>query len=279
MEPEEEVVGNKNDDRLKQFAAIADSADALRVQEGEFVPDDNPDPADEQPEEVVEEEASEEPAARKFKLKVNGRELELTEDELIKRAQKVESADRYLADAAEALRKAQVSPDPAQQQTSDEDDLALVRALQMGTEEEAVQAIRKIRATPSKKDDVASLIDQRLTFREAAAKFESDFKDVLSDPMLKRLAIQKDAELLQNGDTRSYLERYTEIGNELREWKSSLSKGSEPASKVQDKLERKSKVTSINAANVRATPVIEEEPDDSPTSVIEKMARSRGQRN
>ena len=278
MEPEEEVVGTKNDDRLKQFAAIADNADALRVQEGEFVPDDNPDPADEQPEEVVEEEVSEEPAARKFKLKVNGRELELTEDELIARAQKVESADRYLADAAEAFRKTQASPDPAPQQASDEDDLALVRALQMGTEEEAVQAIRKIRATPSKKDDVASLIDQRLTFREAAAKFESDFKDVLSDPMMKRLAIQKDAELLQNGDTRSYLERYTEIGNELREWKSSLTKGSETTSKAQDKLERKSKVTSINAANVRATPVIEQEPDDSPTSVIEKMARSRGQR-
>ena len=278
MEPEEEVVGTKNDDRLKQFAAIADNADALRVQEGEFIPDDDPDPADEQPEEVVEEEVSEEPAARKFKLKVNGRELELTEDELIARAQKVESADRYLADAAEAFRKTQASPDPAPQQTSDEDDLALVRALQMGTEEEAVQAIRKIRATPSKKDDVASLIDQRLTFREAAAKFESDFNDVLSDPMLKRLAIQKDAELLQNGDTRSYLERYTEIGNELREWKSSLTKGSETTSKAQDKLERKSKVTSINAANVRATPVIEEEPDDSPTSVIEKMARSRGQR-
>jgi hypothetical protein len=43
---------------------------------------------------------------RKFKIKVNGKELELTEEELIARAQKTEAADEYFNDAKTLLNEA-----------------------------------------------------------------------------------------------------------------------------------------------------------------------------
>src|SRR3974390_1694024 len=49
-------------------------------------------------------------APRKWKLKVNGRELELTEEEVLARAQKVESADQYLAEAARVRHEQNLAP-------------------------------------------------------------------------------------------------------------------------------------------------------------------------
>lgn len=281
METEDETgeaVGTQNNARLELLKNIANSSESKRVQDGEF----DEAPADEtevsEQKEVTEEpeqpEEPKEPQVKKFKIKVNGRELELTEDELVARAQKIEAADEYLHNAKEAFKKTQASvPDPVKQETSDEDDLALVRAIQMGTEEEAVQAIRKLKSNPSRPDDLARLVDERLTFQEAARKFETEYSDILSDPMLKRLAIQRDAEMTSQGDNRPYFERYSQIGNELREWAGKMKE----KPKANDKLERKSNIVNINTANVKAQPVVDEEPDDSPSTVIAQMAKRRGQ--
>jgi hypothetical protein len=64
-------------------------------------------PEDGAPEPGVPEHQTQPPAEpRKIKLKVNGREVELTEDEVIARAQKVEAADTYLDEAKTLLKEA-----------------------------------------------------------------------------------------------------------------------------------------------------------------------------
>lgn len=302
-------VGTNNDARVAMLNSIGDSLDEGRASELANVNDDDttepfkvekttteeetPTPTEEETPSSTEEETP--PTVQKIKIKVNGQELELTQEELIARAQKVESADRYLAEAAEARRRAEAAPAPAPaakpsaeelQRQQDEEDRALVRAIQMGTEEEAAAALRKLREQASARpsittDDVSRAIDERLMFTKAVEKFHSDFQDIVSDPILYKLVLTRDQELLEQGDARSYSERYTEIGNEMREWKKKLAPPVTDApapSPVPNKLERKAAApTPPKSAGTKTTPPEpEDEGEESPQEVIAKMRQQRG---
>ena len=227
--------------------------------------------------------------AKKYRLKVNGRELELTEEELIARAQKIEAADEYLRQAAEAKRRLEQpsAADPKViQRHQDDEDLALVRAIQVGTEQEAVAALRKLReqsssARPSlSRDDVSRTIDERLAFNTAIDRFSTEFNDVWTDPILKKLAFDRDAQLLKEGDTRSYWDRYEQIGGEIRSWRQSLTPAAKQDASMAERQERKAAAPKVPTAtaSVKSKPAKAEEDDtdDSPSSVIAAMAQRRG---
>lgn len=287
----EEVVGTGNDARLARMSEIADSADRERAEELANVNDDDTTEPFEAPpggeaesgEETALAAVEEPPVVdtpQTFKIKVNGKDLELTTEQLIERAQKVESADAYLAEAARLKREME---QPLQQSADEvarqalEEELALARAIQMGSEEEAVAAIRKLR-TPSgpSKDDLMREVDARLTFREAIQQFQSEYKDITSDPYLLRLAQESDAEMVRKGDSRPYLERYREIGDGLRGWVKKLAPAAE-AGTTAEKQARKAQAAPVpKAANAKAPPPAEEEAEESASEVIAKMAASRG---
>lgn len=238
-------------------------------------------------------------APKKFKIKVNGKELELTQDELITRAQKVESADEYLAEAAAARRATEPKKEvptgstPAElaaQQLKDEEDRAIVRAIQVGSEEEALLAVRKLSARQASlsltQDGMSRAIDERLAFNEAMTKFRTDFSDITGDPLLNQLAMTRDSELLQAGDNRAYTERYTQIGGELRAWKESLAPtpvvkpaSAEPNSDMSNREAKKAAAPKpLPAATKKVTPVQAEEDDgeEDASSVISAIAKARG---
>jgi hypothetical protein len=235
--------------------------------------------------------------APKFKIKVNGKEIELTQEELIARAQKVESADVYLADAARA-KKASEAPPPPEGPTAeeiqlqqDEEDARIVRAIQMGTEEEAKIAVRlltsRVAARPSvSPDDMSRAIDERLAFNEAITDFRKNFPDIASEPLLNSLAQQRDANLVASGDTRPYKERYESIGKELRAWKEGLV----PAPKAQedpkvpdvsfaDKDTKKAAAPKTPAIATKKVAKVEEEDEDGEedtATVIANIRKARG---
>jgi len=302
-----EAVGTGNDARLALLAKIADNNEQGLEEDLADVHDDgstsefkaSKEEASEKAEgEQKDEEEEEQPAAdstpQKHKLKVNGKELELTLDEIIARAQKVESADEYLRDAAEAKKQATAKPteDPAKGPSEEDvrrqqeaDDLALVRAIQMGTEEEAAAALRKLReqassARPSlNRDDVSRTIDERLAFNTAISEFARDFEEVWNDPILKDIAFRRDAQLLQDGDKRNYSERYKAIGEEIRGWKKSLVGDTKPADDLTNKEQRKASAPKAPAAaSAKAKPAAKDEDDgdEDTSSVIANMAKSRG---
>lgn len=297
----EEAVGTGNDDRIARLNAIADQTDSERADEFANVNDDGTtepftveaqQTEEEQEEEGVQAEAAPtdaEAPAKKYRLKVNGRELELTEEELIARAQKIEAADEYLRQAAEAKRRLEQPPaaDPKViQRHQDDEDLALVRAIQVGTEQEAVAALRKLReqsssARPSlSRDDVSRTIDERLAFNTAIDRFSTEFNDVWTDPILKKLAFDRDAQLLKEGDTRSYWDRYEQIGGEIRSWRQSLTPAAKQDASMAERQERKAAAPKVPTAtaSVKSKPAKAEEDDtdDSPSSVIAAMAQRRG---
>lgn len=307
-EPTGEAVGTGNDERIARLNAIADSTDVERADEFAHVNDDGttePFSLDLSPAEPISDNqessgAESDPDAdqvaavvddssKRYKLKINGREVEFTEAELIARASKIEAADDYLRQASDIKRKAQTlaEPEPNQevlQRQRDDEDLALVRAIQVGTEQEALAALRKLReqagARPSlSRDDVSRTIDERLAFNTAIDRFSTEYNDVWSDPILKKIAFDKDAQLLQQGDTRPYWERYQEIGNEVRSWKESLAPVKKAEVTMTDKEARKAsapKVPTPASAKSRPAKVEEDDIDDNPSAIISAMAQRRG---
>lgn len=303
-----ETVGTNNDARLKLMEQINDQNDATLAEEGDLA-DVNDDGTTTQfavqksDEEITQEELDraaneanqkepqneEEQEEEKIKIKVNGKELELTRQELIDRAQKVEAADSYLKEATEKLKEAEASQ-AKQSLPSKEDEAAkaleekraLVRAIQMGTEDEAMAAIEKLQGnTPSvSTDDIARTIDERLTFNDAVTRFNAEYKDLAEDPVLLNIVLQRDKELLAQGDKRSYWERYQDIGNSVREWKESLAKpaAAEPEKSTSDKQTRKASASTVpQGAGAKAPAATEDEDkEETASEVISKMAKSRG---
>jgi hypothetical protein len=300
------AVGTGNDARLKLLSDINDQNDEDRADELALVNDDDTtepfravaeEVVDEEVgkevvEEVADEEVVEEP--KKFKIKVNGRELELTEEELIARAQKVESADQYLADAARSKRVAAEPEEPKGptaeelRRQQDEEERAIVRAIQMGSEEEALEAVRKLQSRSQRPsvtaDDMSRAIDERLAFNEAITSFRSNFADIAGDPLLNQLALSRDAQLLEQGDERSYKSRYEQIGKELRAWKESLAPT--PTEEIPAKdtsleekvVKKKSAPKPVSAASAKVTQPKEEDDDgeEDASTVIANIAKHRG---
>ena len=218
------------------------------------------------------------PSEVKHKIKVNGKEIELSYEELVAKAQKVEAADEYLRKAKETTENIQSSVIPSNEDVdSDEEDLELVRALQMGGEDEALAAIRKLRQSNKNQvssDDIIRQVDERAKAQAASERFSSEYNDIMSDDVLRGLACQEDERMRTNGDTRSYYERYVEIGNNLRSWKESLT----GKTTNDDKIQRKLNSTQVPkaAGKMQATPV-EEEHEESRSEMIARIAKSRGQ--
>jgi hypothetical protein len=315
------VIGSGNNDRLKLYQSIADGNDKSRSEEffeeddqgnrsglnlDELKHEDGEDDEteeDETTEQDEEDETTEQPEnktknpdpsltnePRKYKIKVNGVEKEVDESWLIETAQKVDSADDYLRSAAKLNEDAKNLRKPTQQEEThsaveEPDDAALARAIQMGSEEEAVAAIRKLRSpTGPSSDDLARSIDERLNFQTAVTWFKTEYKDIVEDPVLAALATQQDNMLRANGDKRAYADRFKDIGDGIRNWLKG--KAPEPKEEVTpepevsdttSKKQKKAAAPSVPkpAATKVKTPEPEEE-EESTQDIIANMAKSRG---
>ena len=308
----DDVIGTGNEARLKMLQQINDQNDKQLAEGGDLadVHDDGTTSAFAGGEETLTDEeiaarelkraedeanatrTSEEAAAHraeKHKIKVNGKEVELTTQELIERAQKIEAADEYLKEAAAKLREAEAKPatkpQPSAQDvaaTALEERRALVRAIQMGTEEEAMAAIEKLQSNnPSvSADDVARTVDERLTFNDAVSRFQTEYKDLADDPVLLNIVLQRDKELLAQGDKRMYWERYDDIGKSVREWVTSIAKPAEKADdkKPDDKQTRKASAPAVpQGAGTKAPAAVDDDDKEETVSeVISAIAKARG---
>lgn len=263
------AIAENNNARIAALNQIGDGNDVRRKDEFEPDPDLIADP---NPEPDPDPDPSPEPAPspQLYTIKVNGVTKEVTLDELVATAQKVEAADAYLAEAAR-LRNQAVAP-PADAPNPQEEDLALVRAIQMGNEDEALQAIRKLKNSGPSADDLTRTIDERLTFNQALAKFQTEYSDIISDPYLNQLALDADARLLAQGDKRPYAERFDSIGRDIRAWTAKL-KGTT----VDTKQARKEAAPSVpKAAAGKSVSDADDEKEETLSETIANIAKARG---
>ena len=313
-----DAVGSGNDARVAMLERINDLNDGLRAEELMDVNDDDStspyqpntliptddDGVTERELQRMEAETSDdagpepEAAPRMITRKVNGRDVTRSEDDWFAIASKVEAADTYLEEAARLRREAlQQNQPPAQNVPSPEDvraaqvedRRALVRAIQMGTEEEAMAALEQLQSMNSRPEltsaQLAKAVDDRLTFKEAVSKFESEFSDILSDPQLRTLALQRDQELMAAGDKREYWDRYSEIGNSLRGWRDGLIKSATKDSpappdplalKQAAKADAAKRSTPQGAARKAPASAQPDDREESVSDVIANIAKARG---
>ena len=312
-----DAIGSGNDARLAMMAAINDANDGAHAEDyadinddgttAPFVPEINGEgydvlaredtpPADD---EDLPKKDEPKPEPQMITRKVNGKELTMSLEDWLVRASKVEAADEYLQDAA-AAKRAALSAEPQQPRIEEPpkpdpqalaaqnraERLRIVRAIQMGTEDEAEAAIAELQTLSARPtitmDDVSRVTDDRLRFNTAIKEFNTEYKDLVSDPVLHRMVLEKDAALISRGDARPYAERYAEVGNEVRAWKDGLIKANlpppAPVADLDARRNLKAAAPKIpTAANVKAIPAKQEtEEDDSPASVIASMAKARG---
>ncbi|HKR43367.1 MAG TPA: hypothetical protein VJU59_27410, partial [Paraburkholderia sp.] len=227
-------------------------------------------------------------------LIVDGKEVQKPLSEVLdagkRYLQKDMTADERLVEATRILKEAKelstgrgaqpTETRPSNPVQGEDDDAALARAIQLGSDDEARAAISKLRNSGRVDDQsITSMIDQRIEFRESAAWAQSEYKDLFSDPLLKSFFLQKETEARQAGDKRSYRDLYKEIGDDLRKWKEGLVPKQDP---TQDKNDRKASLTVIPTANAKA-PVNRDEVDadeadaDDTQAFIAEQRRRRGQ--
>lgn len=274
----DDVVGEGNPHDAARAALVAGHDE--RVDEsGDFI-----DP-DAEPAAAEEEEEAQPPAAEetpKHKIKVNGEEQELTVEELIALAQKGVGAEQKFEEAARLRREAEEmraqpkeEPSKPDAQPEELDAVALVRALQMGTEAEAAEAVKKlIGSRPSFKDDeLAARIDDRLQGKQAMDRFKSEFKEIVADPELLQFAFARDQQMIAAGDKRGYWERFEDIGNSMVK-KFNLRKAE---TKIEEKEARKAEVVPIKRASAKPAAASEPDTEENASDVISNMAKARGQ--
>ena len=298
------AIGNRNQEQIDRRNAIASRADEQEDRQtddfdGDRIVPPDPDEEAERAAARAEQEAEEERqrleaeanerAARgdqeagavhaepkKYKLKVNGRDVELTEEELLQRASKVESADEYLKLAREAVKGAQALGPSKDDSASDGEDVTedtLTSALQGDPE-----AIKKVAARLKKPSavtpDVLTALDDRMSFRDAVNWFRGEYKDIVNDPMAYQLVVAEDSRIAKEDPGLSYQARLRRAGDKVKSWLSEKTKSATPPN---PKLERKASVPSIPQAGGRQV-VREEDDEEEPLeSVIDKMARARHQ--
>lgn len=140
---------------------------------------------------------------RKFKLNVYGQELELTEAEVIERAQKAEAAERRFMEAAAIKRQAeelvrqyqsQSQKQPEQPSTPENGDDPLVRALMYGDEAEVRNALAELRKPQQSVDpqqivaQTAQVLAEQNEYQTALNSALNEFPEVKADQRLQEVA-------------------------------------------------------------------------------------------
>jgi hypothetical protein len=318
-----DAIGTGNDARVALLNSIGDQYDNIRAEDLADINDDGtttqfvaPTLDEDEEAKAAREEAETEaarlaaeqaaaaetpPTTQMITRKINGKDVTLPLEEWLIRAQKVESADEYLQDAArqrKELLRTEQPPAPVVPQGPTKEELAatqlaemrqLARAIQMGTEEEAVAALAKMqnmsRAPTLTVEDVGRVADERLKFNTALNWFSGEYKDLMGNPQLYNMVIEREAALVASGDRRPYAERYKAVGEEIRTWRDDLIASAKPAPTTPTvpvtslDAKRAAKAATPKtpaAASAKAVPVQQEEEDESASSVIAAMAKARG---
>lgn len=278
QERDEEIMANGGD--------VIDTLNVEEVENEDIPKKDEAKEAEDKPKEVQEPT----PQPEVIKIKVDGEEREVTKDKIldagIRAMQKESTADKRLEEATRLLREVEQKYAEPQEKKQDNpsqewDDSTVAYALEHGDESQKAYAISLLRGRGNTTQKDLEAIEQRavnkaldtLDFRDSSQWFQTEYKDVVSDPYLLQLAAIAEDRARANGDQRSRRELYKSIGDDLRKWKG----GQSAAMSLEEKKEQKSNIVNLPSASVRKSAPAEAKPKTM-SDIIEDMRKRRGQR-
>jgi hypothetical protein len=252
-----------------------------------------------------------EPAKRR--VKVDGDEFEVDDEDLVREYQKGRTADRRLeqaaverkqieaervalaaeraewarSQAAGGTRAASASDGGSQATAFGEDDepaKEIYEALVSGDEDTAVAAIKKLTAGRQDQaippEQVAARVRQQIAWEDAQAQFAQDYQDITADPLLRQIASNTLAETLKGA--KSYNEAFREAGDRTRAWVrgaggSAQGGGAQaqPGPGLAERQSRKERIDNPTAINARAAGKPQAQPETA-GDVIKQMRQARG---
>jgi hypothetical protein len=236
---------------------------------------------------------------KKYKGKVDGREVEFEEkaviEEGLKALQKNSAADKRLEEASRLYREAQETMKAAAQGRApqppsndgaavNEDALAkAAKAIQYGTEAEARDALAGLmrHAESGGKALTIDDVQEFINHRDAKQWAEGEYKDILGDQKLRTLFVNEErriraAEAKGEREPKSYRDLYEEIGTGLRDWKKAFTPPASQGTGREDVKARKTTVVSVPAAAARQPAPTETTPPSS-SDIVSSMRKARGQ--
>ena len=237
-------------------------------------------------------------------VKIDGRERQVTVEEMQRQFQKNGAAESRLEEATRLLNEARATaqasaPPPvgvagpgAKTDSTDAPEgggdgaKAFLSSLFEGDEEKATAALNKLlggrNQVPNQPNDqelaakLTPVIRQQMLQESALEKFESDFSDVMADPYLESVAAGFIQESINEGKT--FVEALEVAGPKTRDWIASKAPkadpGPNPTMTRDAKLERKARIDQIPTLNKAASSTAE--PAQTTADVIAEMRKARG---
>jgi hypothetical protein len=202
----------------------------------------------------------------------------LTFPQLKASAQKVESADEALQRANDAVRKAtQLALTPREEPNDEESDLdveSILSSAVMGDREAIKSLASLLKTRPSKTPDVSREVAQAIATRSAVQTAEAQQKDIFEVDALVPVFKARLAQVAQAEPELSIIAAYKKAGDVVRkEFAPMLKK----APTQQSKADRKRTLVNPPQQGSRQAVRADEEGEENPTSVIDQIAKGRGQ--
>ena len=283
--------------------------------------DEHPDLPEETEEENEEEEGKAEikeapkeepkPLVGKHKFIVDGKEIELTEDEIRERVQKSSAADSRLAEATRLLEDAKrtaatLKPEPsnpppvtASPVTDVGDDAKIIekitQAVLYGDGEQVAEAFKPLLGRGRQAPDlttqtqgmtpqqVQGYVSETLAFERGKQLLETPvdqggYADIWTDPMLKGMFQRRENELRDAKDNRPYVDLYKAVGDEIRQWRDKLIEQHTPKTGLEDREAAKRSTGVIRGAGGKVPTPAEIMPKTHEDK-LNAMRQRRGQMN
>lgn len=203
----------------------------------------------------------------------------LTFPQLKASAQKVESADEALQRANDAVKKAtQLALAPREEPNDEESDLdveSILSSAVMGDREAIKSLASLLKTRPSKTPDVSREVAQAIATRSAVQLAEAQQKDIFEVEPLVPVFRARLSQVAQAEPELSIVAAYKKAGDMVRKEFAPMLKArpNAPASKA----DRKRTLVNPPAQGSRQAPRADEEGEENPTSVIDQIAKGRGQ--
>lgn len=213
-------------------------------------------------------------------------------EEAARRAQELEQRERDLILREQNLRLSQNNRDVAQPSASpsNEDVVQMARAviekMSVGTDEEAVEALAKVlgrqQTTQINPQEIATQAAQvaarQIEGRQAGEWFKTEYKEIVEDTNLFRLADDEATRLLELNPNMSYREAFQKSGDSIREWTKKY-RPEQTSNDLEERRQRKKAAAQpVRKASAKASIGQDAPPPPTNSDIIADMRKRRGQR-
>ena len=274
-EPQEGVNEEIADPRMEAINSIVQGIKARSLQEAQEMPQAGKEEGEDN-EEVDTQEKVEDTEDEPALDGTSAQKAQETPPDIASATAKLEEAARLLNQARTAT-----APPVLDAGLSESDLVEVVEQIQVGTPQEGAKALlgilNKSKNPQVSPEQIAWLVQDRIDLREANAQFAKLYPEIVSDPELTAMALQKNQKLLEAGDQSLYSDRFNKIGTEINGWlkkKGALMN----VESLEAKRKKKANIEHISGkSNKRVETPMQKKPK-TPQEIIEDMAKMRGQR-